>query len=1131
VGKSRLLSELGRQSLRDGVRVWSMRGTPFLRTPYLAIDALLTELARTCLCGSELEAASEAWWRRVGRADAIAEASDVGFAAGEQQRLSAAFVRALLERASHGGFLLLIDDLQWLDGPSIDLVWEALGQAVDSSRSVAACLAVVATTRGAETGTAASWVETRFGADRVADVVELSGLEEREIEAWLAAAGLDPPARALAARMHAATQGNPRRLEERLALLRERGLLAQRGRTWVATLDPVELEGEAVDPPIALEPEERRTLGVLALLAAPASVARVSKLSGACPEAVVAHLEFARGEGWLVHRDAQYAFEDVDVARSLAASLDPRERVRLHHEIAQLLEAGRESDPELAAHHWLHALPEADPARVAAALEAAGLAALRARDWRLAASHFETALARAAPTDERERARLHERAGIAHFRTLDGAAAAAHFDRAAAGFERTGDDAGVVRARVEAMRSRSVLSGAAFGFQPPDLEALEARIAALPDAERPLRVYANAMLADSQAMSRDLRRANETAQRALAELPEDRDDLACRAHAALGVVQLAGLELDAAVRSFRDALRFGRRLDDPWYEGLALQRLPLVLAWTGHMDEAASYLVASRKGAEASGDWADFTLTLGTEAGLANARGEFGAVEQLARQAVTLARRTGYVWGGALALTALATARALNGRLADALDAIALLDSPGLLADEVPPLWNAVAAMARLRVGVLGGRIAPGDRDTAAGLADVLVSSSLDVQLLTAVCACAEVAAAVGDRALLERTAGPIEEALERGIAFVPSLDDALARVCGIVAAGRGRRDEALARFREALEVPEQNGARAVEARTHLELGRLLEALGRHAEARVHSGRALALAERLGMQPVVDSLRGGRPEAGRAEATTPEDVRLLRALAQGLDGDALAQELLLTREGLERLQMRTFERIGATSRVEAMAWALREGLAGLPPALRHAGTPEPGRAPPLERASRRPLTVFVSDIAHSTALLQRVGDHDAQRLVQEHNRVVRRLLRAHQGVEIQQTGDGFIAIFDEPDPALACAIALQREIEQHALGGAATPMRLRVALHSGELLLEEGRVFGVAMHIAAHICGVADVGSVAVSQAFWDSLREPGAWRRVSLGPTGLKGLAEPIELFQIDPREPQLPRPPRRRV
>jgi class 3 adenylate cyclase len=109
-------------------------------------------------------------------------------------------------------------------------------------------------------------------------------------------------------------------------------------------------------------------------------------------------------------------------------------------------------------------------------------------------------------------------------------------------------------------------------------------------------------------------------------------------------------------------------------------------------------------------------------------------------------------------------------------------------------------------------------------------------------------------------------------------------------------------------------------------------------------------------------------------------------------------------------------------------------------------------------------------------------------------------------------------VFDDADHALHCALALQKDVEARGLGGAEDPIRLRIGLHSGELLFEEGRVFGVVMHVAAHICGAGIPGAVVVSRPFWDSLEGADAWRSQPLGPTALKGLSEPIELLRVEP-------------
>jgi len=1128
IGKSRLLTELGRHALGQGLHVWSLCGSPHLQTPYLALDALLKDLSATCMCGPALSEASEVWWRLLRGSDNRVDAGAAGFAAPEQRRLSGAFTRALFERAAHGGFLLLIDDLQWLDGPSLELIVEAIGAATERGREERISLAVVTASRGGEHGSAAAWAESRLSAELSSDVLELAGLDDREVEAWLASMGLDPPARTLAAGLRVATGGSPLQLERRLRELQRRDLLVRRGGSWVSSIDPAEVapgETQTVEP--ALEPEARRTLRTLALFAAPLTREQLAELTGTDVRAIEEHLRIAVDENWVGRASDRLALQDENVARALVAAIPAEERSLLHREIAEWLDRRRVNDPELLAHHWFRALPGASVERVMEALQRAGEAALLARDWRRAAFHFESAIGLFPSGTGVELGRLHYRAGIAHFRSLDGTASEAHFERAAELFDSTGDAAGVVRGLIEALRARTTLSGAAFGLRVPDLDALSARVEALPEEETELRAYATAVLAETRSLGGSSADAEALARRAVSLAERCGDGIRCRAYGVLGVVQIARTDLEDAAESFRAALRFGRRLGDPWYANIALQRLPLVLAWLGRLDEATSYLLASRKGTESTGDWADFTLTLGTEAAIANALGDFEAVERLARQAVSLARRSGYVWGGALALTALASTRAMRGQLEDALDALEMFGTPGVLVREAPPHWAAIAAVARLRAGVLAGRVEAGAGETARNLAKLLLSSPLDIQILTALSACVEVAAAVGDVALCAQASVPIAEAVRRGVVFAPSLDDVLERVLGLAAAARGSNAEALSHFDAALEAAEQNGARAVEARTHYDLGRVQRAERRPEAARRHFERAFQLATSLGMEPLRRAAGAelaefglARAVADRSEALSPDEVRLLRALTRGFDEEALARELLLAPDGLTRLRARAFARIGATSQVEAAAWAHREGLSEASSLLRSArvaAAESADRAPPVRPPGSQRLTVLVSDIANSTELLQRLGDERAHRVVQEHNRLVRRSLHQHQGVELQQTGDGFIAVFDDPAPALRCAVEIQRQIEGLRLPDGGSQLRARVGIHLGEVLLEEGRVFGVVMHTAAHICTSGQAGDILASKQVWDALSDRYGWSAQDLGPIALKGLFEPISLCRID--------------
>ncbi|MCI0831182.1 MAG: alpha/beta hydrolase, partial [Chloroflexi bacterium] len=89
-----------------------------------------------------------------------------------------------------------------------------------------------------------------------------------------------------------------------------------------------------------------------------------------------------------------------------------------------------------------------------------------------------------------------------------------------------------------------------------------------------------------------------------------------------------------------------------------------------------------------------------------------------------------------------------------------------------------------------------------------------------------------------------------------------------------------------------------------------------------------------------------------------------------------------------------------------------------------------GEASPEPAAASAPtaglVTILFTDMENSTALTQRLGDAEAQKLVRRHNTVVRNALKEHRGNEVKHTGDGIMASFPVASGALACAVAIQR---------------------------------------------------------------------------------------------------------
>ena len=127
------------------------------------------------------------------------------------------------------------------------------------------------------------------------------------------------------------------------------------------------------------------------------------------------------------------------------------------------------------------------------------------------------------------------------------------------------------------------------------------------------------------------------------------------------------------------------------------------------------------------------------------------------------------------------------------------------------------------------------------------------------------------------------------------------------------------------------------------------------------------------------------------------------------------------------------------------------------------------------------LAILVTDLEGFTRMVVKLGDAAAQRVIQAHNRMLRECLSARSGREITHTGDGVIAAFRSVARALSCASEMQRAVQRYNRAHAECPLRVRIGIHAGEPLPEEGRLFGACIITAVRICSVSPAQGVLCS--------------------------------------------------
>jgi class 3 adenylate cyclase len=138
-------------------------------------------------------------------------------------------------------------------------------------------------------------------------------------------------------------------------------------------------------------------------------------------------------------------------------------------------------------------------------------------------------------------------------------------------------------------------------------------------------------------------------------------------------------------------------------------------------------------------------------------------------------------------------------------------------------------------------------------------------------------------------------------------------------------------------------------------------------------------------------------------------------------------------------------------------------------------------APTESAAPSGTVTILFTDIAHSTELAERIGDQRWMGVLGAHNALVREQLNRHGGTEVKHHGDGFMAVFPSARRALLCSIGIQRSMAGYRQGHPDTPVDVRIGLHTGEVIEDDGDYFGRNVILAARIADVAAGGEILAS--------------------------------------------------
>lgn len=420
--------------------------------------------------------------------------------------------RDLFHRVSElAPLVLLLDDLQWANPPTLLLLRQIIGDASGDRLLVLGTYRTTDLTRNHPLTPLLADLRRIDGAERVV-LHGLDTAELLELMETLAGHELDDDAIELAHRVHRETQGSPFFAVEILRQLRETGGIAVEDGRWRVSgeLTIPDSVREVLDRRIDRLGEDTRTLlSTAALLGADFSPDMVLLLTDAPEDDVLDALEAAVSAGILEEQRDRLAFRHALLRTTLIDGLSSLRAQRLHRRIAEALESlvasGTQVPAAELAHHWQAITQVADHSRALRYTIAAGDAALDALEFEDAARYFDQAavmLAESPESDPEQRFELLlrvsavSRASGGDFRTVLWEAIE---------LART-EGRGAWLARATLAWGRLVLWSSSAGVDQGYIDLIQESLDALDDGEPKLRARLLTQLAVELAWSPDIER-------------------------------------------------------------------------------------------------------------------------------------------------------------------------------------------------------------------------------------------------------------------------------------------------------------------------------------------------------------------------------------------------------------------------------------------------------------------------------------------------------------------------------------------------------------------------------------------------------------------------------------------------
>jgi class 3 adenylate cyclase len=168
---------------------------------------------------------------------------------------------------------------------------------------------------------------------------------------------------------------------------------------------------------------------------------------------------------------------------------------------------------------------------------------------------------------------------------------------------------------------------------------------------------------------------------------------------------------------------------------------------------------------------------------------------------------------------------------------------------------------------------------------------------------------------------------------------------------------------------------------------------------------------------------------------------------------------------------------------------------------------------------KRKLAAILSADATGYSRLMELDEARTLNTLKAHLQVIGSRVENHRGRVVAIHGDSLLAEFESVVDAVQCAVEIQKEIKarnEELPEGSRMPFRIGINL--GDVIEEEGNLYGDGVNVASRLEGLADPGGICISRSVHDHVKSKLSVGYQSLGTHSVKNIAESVRVYRILP-------------